>query len=248
MHKILKSKNNMDKIRYIKVIVLLMIIVTSCQTSKNNSSNTATIDGVVYRLSKEEKKAGYKILFDGRSMSNWTSNTSEYVLENGCIVMYPKTGHGNLYTKQEYDNFILRFEFMLTEEANSGLGIRHKMITEQSGYDGMELQILDNEASIYKDLKPYQYHGSVYGWIPAKRGFLKPVGEWNYQEVIADGDNIKISLNGTVIVDGNLKEATKDAPSNKIPATLFYEKGHIAFLGHNSVVKFKNIRIKELKN
>lgn len=233
--------------KYLGIILAFILITVSCNVSKNSSSEQGAGKVSKFRLSKEEKKEGYKVLFDGTSMSQWTNNTNEYVLENGCIVMYPRTGHGNLYTKEQFDNFILRFEFLLTPEANSGLGIRHKMITTESGYDGMELQILDSEAPMYKDLKPYQYHGSVYGWIPAKRGFLKPAGEWNSQEVIADGDNIKITLNGTVIVDGNLREATKGTPDDKVPATLFYEKGHIAFLGHNSMVSFKNIRIKELK-
>lgn len=232
--------------KYTAFIITFLLIATSCHVSKDSSSLQTSDKSSSFRLSKEEKKEGYKILFDGTSMSQWTSNTDEYVLEAGCIVMYPKTGHGNLYTKQEFDNFILRFEFLLTPEANSGLGLRHKMVATPSGYDGMELQILDNEAPMYENLKPYQYHGSVYGWIPAKRGFLKPVGEWNYQEVIADGDHIKVILNGTVIVDGNLREATKGTPADKIPATLFYKKGHIAFLGHNSVVKFRDIRIKEL--
>ena len=212
--------------RQLRIILALLLITVSCQvTESSSSSQAAKKDNNLFRLPKEEKREGFKVLFDGTSMSQWTSNTDEYVLENGCIVMYPKT-----------------------PEANSGLVIRHKMISAPSGYDGMELQILDNEAPIYKELKPYQYHGSVYGWIPAKRGFLKPAGEWNSQEVIADGDNIKVILNGTVIVDGNLREATKDTPADKVPATLFYKKGHIAFLGHNSVVKFKNIRIKELKH
>lgn len=230
--------------KHLIFISMFLMIIGACQTTKNSGSQQAGT--VPFKLSKEEKKEGYEILFDGTSMSLWTSNTDEYYLEDGCIVMYPKTGHGNLYTKQEFDNFILRFEFLLTPEANSGLGLRHKIITAQKGYDGMELQILDNEAEVYKDLKPYQYHGSVYGWIPAKRGYLNPVGEWNYQEVIADGDNISVILNGEVIVEGNLKEATKDTPPERVPATLFYEKGHIAFLGHNSVVKFRNIRVKEL--
>jgi hypothetical protein len=62
----------------------------------------------------------------------------------------------------------------------------------------------------------------------------------------ADGDHITVILNGTVILDGNLRDATKNSPTEHIPASLFYEKGHIAFLGHNSVVKFRNIRVKEL--
>lgn len=218
--------------------LLVFMIFASCSSSRMHSSR--------YQLSEQEKKEGFHVLFDGTNMSQWTSNTNEYILQDGCIVMQPTDGHGNLYTVAEFDNFVFRFEFQLTPESNSGLGIRHKMITAPRGYDGLELQILDNSAPIYEDLKPYQYHGSLYGWIPAKRGYLKPVGEWNFQEVVANGDNIKITLNGTVILDGNIKEVTKNVEADKVPKTLFYEKGHIAFLGHNSVVKFRNIRIKEL--
>ena len=112
----------------------------------------------------------------------------------------------------------------------------------------MELQILDNEDPIYKNLKKYQYHGSVYGIIPARRGFLKPIGEWNYQEVIAKGNRIKVILNGEVILDGDIQEATLNGTMDKREHPgLFNKKGHIGFLGHGSVVKFKNIRVKELK-
>jgi HEAT repeat protein len=201
-----------------------------------------------FELSTEEKKEGYKILFDGTNMHEWTGNTVDYVLEDGCIWMHPSHSYGgNLYTKSEYGNFIYRFEFQLTPDANNGLGIRTAMEGD-AAYVGMELQILDNEAPVYSDLAPYQYHGSVYGIIPAKRGYLKPTGEWNYQEVIANGDNIKITLNGTVILDGNIKEATKNGtPDHKEHPGLFNKKGHIGFLGHGSEVMFRNIRIKELK-
>ncbi|MDR1525707.1 MAG: DUF1080 domain-containing protein, partial [Tannerella sp.] len=105
----------------------------------------------------------------------------------------------------------------------------------------------DNEAPEYKELKPYQYHGSVYGYIPAKRGHLKPAGEWNTQDVTANGNRITVKLNGVIILDGDLKEATKDVPAEKIQKGLFEKKGHIAFLGHGSVMKFKNIRVKPLR-
>ncbi len=230
---------------YINFVFTLIaaIISISCSVTRETPGKKVA-DG--FQLSGIEKKEGFKVLFDGTSMSQWTGNTAEYVLENGCIVMRPKSGTGNLYTKDEFDNFILRFEFLLTPEANNGLGLRHKIVTTSNGYDGMELQIIDNEAPVYKDLKPWQYHGSVYGWIPARRGFLNPAGEWNAQEVIAEGDHIQVILNGTTILDGNLGEATKNTPKEKIPASLFYKKGHIAFLGHGSVVQFRNIRIKEL--
>lgn len=202
-----------------------------------------------FRLSEEEKKEGFRVLFDGTNMHEWTGNTKDYVLEDGCIVLYPSESFGgNLYTKDEFDNFILRFEFMLTPGANNGLGIRTPMEGD-AAYVGMELQILDNEAPIYKDLQPYQYHGSVYGVIPAKRGYLKPAGEWNYQEVIADGDHIKVILNGTTILDGNIREAAKNGTmDHREHPGLFNKKGHIGFLGHGSEVRFRNIRIKELKD
>lgn len=202
-----------------------------------------------FKLSKQEKKEGFQILFDGKSMDKWTGNTAEYVLEDGCIVMRPIQGggYGNLYTKDEFADFVLRFDFQLTPGANNGLGLRHVIVPKEKGYLGMELQILDNEDPQYKDLKPYQYHGSIYNYIPAKRGYLKPVGEWNTQEVIANGSRIKVILNGVVIVDGDLKEATKDVPADKIQPGLLTPAGHIAFLGHDSVVKFKNIRVKNMK-
>lgn len=201
-----------------------------------------------FTLSQEETKEGFRILFDGTNMHQWTGNTQDYILEDGNIVMYPSRGFGgNLYTKEEFDNFVFRFEFILTPGANNGLGIRTPMEGD-AAYVGMELQILDNEAPVYKDLKEYQYHGSVYGVIPAKRGYLKPVGEWNYQEVIADGDHIKVILNGATILNGNIREAAENGTMDgKQHPGLFNKKGHIGFLGHGSEVKFRNIRIKELK-
>jgi hypothetical protein len=111
----------------------------------------------------------------------------------------------------------------------------------------MELQILDNTAPIYANLAKYQYHGSVYGVIPAKRGFQNPVGEWNTQEVIIKGSDIKITLNGEVILDGNIAEASKNGTlDGRDHPGLDREKGYIGFLGHGSELKFRNIRIKDL--
>jgi hypothetical protein len=111
----------------------------------------------------------------------------------------------------------------------------------------MEIQILDNTADKYANLKEYQYHGSVYGVIPAKRGYLKPVGEWNSQEVIVVDDYIRVILNGEEILRGNLKEARKGGTlDGKKHKGLKNRKGHIGFLGHGDLVRFRSIRIKEL--
>jgi hypothetical protein len=111
----------------------------------------------------------------------------------------------------------------------------------------MELQILDNEAEKYKSLAPYQYHGSVYGVIAAKRGHLKPVGEWNSQEVVVQGTRIKVTLNGVTILDGDIAEASKNGTLDKLNHPgLLRTQGHIGFLGHGDVVYFRNIRVKRL--
>ena len=200
-----------------------------------------------FKLSEEEEKEGYKVLFDGTNMNEWMGNTTDYVIEDGVMIVKPQPGsRGNLFSKEEYGDFIFRFEFKLTPGANNGLGIRAPLEGD-AAYTGMELQILDNDADVYKNLENYQYHGSVYGVIPAKRGFLKPLGEWNYQEVIVKGPKIKITLNGTVILDGDLTEARKNGTMDKKSHPgIFRNKGHIGFLGHGSVVYFRNIRVKDL--
>ncbi len=200
-----------------------------------------------YRISEQERAEGYEVLFDGISMHQFTGNTKDYVVEDGCIAIYPKNGgKGNLYTRSEYSDFSFRFEFQLTPGANNGIGIRTPMEGD-AAYVGMEIQVLDNTADIYRNLKEYQYHGSVYGVLPAKREYLKPVGEWNEEEIIAQGNHIRVILNGTTIVDGDIAEASKNGTADhNLHPGLNNTTGHIGFLGHGSEVRFRNLRIKDL--
>ena len=142
-------------------------------------------------LTAKEKADGFTSLFNGKDLEQWQGNKTDYFAHEGELHVRPENGgHGNLYTLKEYSDFIFRFEFQLTPGANNGLGI-HTPLKGDAAYEGKELQILDNSAKIYEQLKAYQYHGSVYGIIPAKRGFQKPVGEWNEQEVLVKGERIK---------------------------------------------------------
>lgn len=198
----------------------------------------------------KDREAGFQKLFNGKNLEGWVGNNASYRVEKGMIVVHPDGGGsgGNLYTEKEYGNFVLRFEFQLTPGANNGLGI-HAPLEGDAAYMGIELQILDNTAEKYANLEPYQYHGSVYGVIPAKRGFLKPIGEWNQQEVIVNETKIKVILNGTVIVDGDFLEASKNGTlDHKDHPGLLRSNGHIGFLGHGDVVRFRNIRIRELSS
>ncbi|MBC8767518.1 DUF1080 domain-containing protein [Arenibacter sp. BSSL-BM3] len=199
------------------------------------------------QLTEAEQKEGFKSLLNGKDLDHWIGNKTDYVMENNELLVRPKRGgHGNLFTAEEYSDFIFRFDFKLTPGANNGLGI-HAPLEGDAAYEGKELQILDDTAEIYANLKPYQYHGSVYGIIAAKRGALNPVGEWNSQEVIVKGNHIKITLNGNVIVDGDWKEASKNGTADhKDHQGLERNTGHIGFLGHGAELAFRNIRIKDL--
>lgn len=213
-----------------------------------------------FELSAEEAKEGFEVLFDGTSMHKWTGNTTDYVPVDGTIYVTAQYGgSGNLYTVKEYSDFVFRFEFSYVREGvNNGVGIRTPMGVD-AAYEGMEIQILDHDAPIYKGLQKYQQHGSVYGIIPAKRVKFPALGEWNTEEIRAVGDHITVTVNGEVILDGNIREACQghnvsEDGSSKNPYTvdkknhpgLFNKSGHIGFLGHGAGVKFRHIRIKDL--
>ena len=201
-----------------------------------------------YNLTVSEQAEGFTSLFNGKNLDGWVGNKTDYKLDNGEILVEPTGGggSGNLYTEKEYADFAFRFEFQLTPGANNGIGIRAPLEGD-AAYVGMEIQVLDNTAPIYANLQKYQYHGSVYGVIPARREFLKPVGEWNEEEIWIQGTRIKVTLNGTVIVDGDIYEASINGTidHNDHPG-LKRTTGHIGFLGHGSILRFRNIRIKVL--
>jgi hypothetical protein len=190
---------------------------------------------------------GFVSLFNGRDLTGWQLVRGKgpgYVVENGILVC-PADGGGNLFTDREYANFILRLEFKLEENSNNGVGIRAPLEGD-AAYQGMEIQILDDNGPEYKGkLKPWQYHGSVYEIAPARQGFLKPVGQWNQQEIVADGRRIKVKLNGTWIVDTNLDDV-KDPELLKRHPGVARASGYIGFLGHGTRVEFRNIRIRVL--
>ena len=195
---------------------------------------------VTFAADKPVDKDGFTVIFDGKTLDGWQGSTKGYAVEDGAIVC--RKG-GNLYTDREYGDFILRFEVKIPAGGNNGVGIRTPMKGDPA-YVGMETQVLDNKADRFKNLKPYQYHGSIYGVVAAKRGHLKPAGEWNSQEISCKSGKIKITLNGTVIVDADISKIKKTIDGKNHPG-LHNAKGYIGFLGHGSPVSFRTIRIKQ---
>jgi Domain of Unknown Function (DUF1080) len=191
-----------------------------------------------------DSEAGFVSVFNGVDLVGWTGAIDGYTVENGHLVCL-KDGGGNLYIDQPYSDFVLRFEFKLEPGGNNGLGIRAEQ-GKDAAYYGMELQILDDSATEYAELQPYQYHGSIYGVAASERGHQRPLGEWNEQEVTADGSRITVRLNGATILDYDIEQARAGTADGQEHPGLFNPSGYIGFLGHGHRVEFRNLRIKSL--
>jgi hypothetical protein len=187
---------------------------------------------------------GFKSVFNGKDFEGWDGPVSEYDVKDGAIVCKPGKG-GTIYTKDEYSDFVARLEVKLPPGGNNGLAIRYPGKGD-TAYVGMcELQVLDDTAAQYKTLDARQYHGSAYGMAPAHRGFQRPIGEWNFEEVTVKGSTIKVELNGTLILDTDLSKVTDYMANSKHPGK-DRKSGYFGFAGHNDPVEFRNVRIKRL--
>jgi hypothetical protein len=198
------------------------VIVSALACLAIASVSAITADLARAELSEQESSDGFVSLFDGRTLDGWQGDTEGYEAREGVLVCNERGGR--LRTEKEYGNFVLRFDYKLEPGGNNGIDIR-----------GMEIQILDDDAPKHANLKPCQYHGSIYCHVPAERGHQKPIGQWNEQEILVDGNHVKVTLNGVAIVDAETDHAALKQP-----------KGPIGFKGHRQHVEFRNLRIKEL--
>ena len=193
---------------------------------------------------RQHGSSGFASVFNGKDMSGWAGPIDQYEVKDGAIVCRPHKG-GTIYTKDEFGDFVARVEFKLPPAGNNGLAIRYPGHGD-TAYVGMcEVQVLDDTAPQYARLDRRQYNGSAYGMVPAHRGYLRPVGQWNFEEVTVKGPTLKVELNGTVILDTDLSKVTKymaDSPHPGKDRT----SGHFGFAGHNDPVAFRNIAIKRL--
>ena len=239
----------MTKFSWLTASLILTVhanLPAACHADTEPATTQAATEQSAPAEAAEESEAGFVPLFDGKSLDGWMGSLKGFVAEGG-VLRCTKQSRGNLLTKKEYGNFILRFEFKLTPGANNGIGLRAPERGDPA-YVGFESQVLDNTAKVYENLQPYQYHGSLYGVAAAKRGSLRPVGEWNEQEIHFSGRDVRITLNDEVILDVNLDKVApegKTVDGKKHPG-LTRKNGHIGLLSHGHKVDFRNLRIKEL--
>ncbi len=191
-----------------------------------------------------DDESGYFSLFNGMNLEGWTGSVESYEVVDKAIRCKRGKG-GTLFTKESFEDFSAKLEFKLPSGGNNGIAIRYPG-NGNPAYDGMcELQVLDSAHPRYAKLDPRQHHGSAYGMVPARRGFLKDAGQWNQQEVIARGSSVTVILNEEVILDSDLSKA-KDFLGNKSHPGLSRRGGHFGFAGHKDPVSYRNIRIKRL--
>lgn len=194
---------------------------------------------------QQSVSSGFTPIFNGKDLTGWTGAVDSYQVEDGAIACKPGKG-GPLHTEEEYADFVVRLEFQLPPGGNNGLAIRYPGSGEPA-YAGMcELQVLDSEHPKYSKLDPRQYHGSAYGMAPAHRGYLRPTGEWNYQQVTVKGSAIQVELNGYTILDTDLSKITEYAGGTAHPGKIL-KSGHFGFAGHSDAVRFRNVSIKRLE-
>jgi hypothetical protein len=183
-------------------------------------------------------------LFNGRDLAGWIAmgkgGAADWAVENGCLVCKGK-GHTWLRTERQYGDFHLSLEYQLSSGANSGVYVRvgvdgtHHRDAPSDPPAGFEVQILDDRAPRYANLKDYQYSASLYDIAGAKPRVSKPAGEWNRLEIDCAGSHVAIRHNGVRVVHAR--------PDRYPLLKLRNLKGYLGLQSHNGVVRFRNLRI-----
>jgi hypothetical protein len=188
---------------------------------------------------------GFQRVFNGQNLSDWAGPVEKYEVSDGVLKCKPHQG-GTIYFNTEFSDFVARVEFKLPPGGNNGLAIRYPGHGD-TAYVGMcELQILDDSHPRYAtSLDPRQAHGSAYGMVAAKKGYLRPVGQWNFEEVTVKGSKIKVELNGTVILDTDLGQV-KEFMANSAHPGKDRTSGYFGLAGHSDPVEFRQVAIKPL--
>jgi hypothetical protein len=249
----------------LSVFLINWTVIPGPQGEKASKINT---------LTKAEKNAGWRLLFDGKTLNGWRGigrdhvPTGLWIVKDGVINKVntsagqklpdgrPVEG-GDLMTIETFDNFELSFEWKINKAGNSGLKYNvSEEMSEKNGSKysalGFEYQLLDDGADIYKGkLKLSQFSGSLYDLLPSKNVVLKPIGEFNSSRILVDGKHVEHWLNGIKVLEYEfgstvLDEAYKVSKFNKIAGFHDKRKAHIVLQNHNDESWFRNIKIRDL--
>lgn len=210
-------------------------------------------------LTAKEKKAGWVLLFDGKTTKGWRNFNSDNVgpawkVADGALYFDPSGGKGgDLITDEEYQDFELKLEWKVSACGNSGILYN---VVEDPKYStvwltGPEMQILDN--TCHPDAKIHKHRaGDLYDLIPCSKETVKPAGEWNEVRIVSRNANYQFWLNGTKVVSFTMHtpqwdEMIRNSKFKDMPDFGKANKGHLALQDHGDQVWFRNIKIRTLK-
>jgi len=198
------------------------------------------------RILASHGREGFTTIFNGKDLGGWKGDTKGYGVTDGVIVC---NKGGNLYYDKELADFAVRLEIRLPKGGNNGLSIRSPG-QGNVAYEGMcECQVLDDnyEKNTGQKIDARQAHGSAYGMVAAQRGYQRPIGQWNFQEVTVVGHTIKVELNGYPILNADLSKVDmKTVMANSAHPGKDRLSGLFGFLGHGDPVAFREISVKEI--
>ena len=211
-------------------------------------------------LTNQEKKQGWKLLFDGKSTSGWKTFNADKVsaawkVSNGELYLDKsvKEGRGDLITTSEFQDYELSIDWKIDACGNSGIIFN---VVEDPKYSntyltGPEMQVLDN--SCHPDAKIIKHRaGDLYDLISCTTETVKPAGEWNQARIISNKGKMEFWLNGTKVVEFTMHtpqwdEMVANSKFKIMPEFGDALKGHIALQDHGDKVWFRNIKIREIK-
>ena len=223
-------------------------------------------------LTEEEKAAGWRLLFDGKTFDGWRGlgrdaiPEGHWVIENGTMKKIPTDEvprqadgqpqrGGDLMTVESFEDFELSFDWRISPGGNSG--VKYNVSEELSTSRGSKYSALGFEYQVHDDDKhpdskdPTQRAGALYDLISPQNKQLRPVGEFNQSEIVFNGNHGEHWLNGVKVVEYDLGTALMDsllAASKYRDISGFGDKkrGHIVLQDHGDTVWYRNIRIRVL--
>ena len=189
-------------------------------------------------LSEAERNDGFIALFDGKTLDGWwikdDNKEAFHVSEEGYIE-WLSGGGGALMSRDRYGDFILRLEWKILPDGNSGVWVRAPRYSRQSKI-GFEIQMRGDSTTEEPDKDSTC---AIYDVVPPASMAAKPEGQWNDLEAVLDGPHVKLTLNGVVVQDLNFDE------NEELRHRL--RKGFICLTDHGNYVAFRNIRLKKLR-
>jgi hypothetical protein len=225
------------------------------QSSERVAGGQAETQGVgsVTALSPDERAAGWRSLFDGKTTAGWrgyrrADMPSGWQVVDGALTRVGEGG--DIVTRDQFANFELSLDWKVAPGGNSGIFYRVTEVGERSYHSGPEMQVLD-DAGHTDGGSRLTSAGSLYGVYAAPAGVVKPAGEWNAVRIIVNGSHVEHWLNGVKVVDYELgspdwEKRVGDAKFKEWPAYGRATRGHIALQDHGDWVAYRNIKIKVL--